>query len=70
MPAEYYIRRNEIFARAFEVYIHYKLHKHNYKNVFLSKVKYASPRNYLSLPEMKKIEKDFDALINAIKKHL
>ncbi len=68
-PKEYFIRRNEIFARAFEIYVHYKLQKDKHKNVFLNKVKYPD-RFYLSFPEMKKLEKDFDALISAIKKHL
>ncbi len=66
---DYYIRRNEIFARAFEVYVQYKLQKHKYKNVFLNRVKY-NERFYLSLSEMKKLEKDFDALMIALKKHL
>ena len=68
-PTDYFIQRNEIFARSFEVYVHYKLHKQKHKNVFMSKVKYPE-RYYLSLSEMKKLEKDFDALIAAIKKHL
>ncbi|MFY9309360.1 MAG: LPD1 domain-containing protein [Bacteroidia bacterium] len=68
-PKDYFIQRNEIFARAFEVYVTYRLHKQNHKNVFMSKVKYPE-RYYLSLTEMKKLEKDFDALITGIKKHL
>lgn len=67
--SDYYIQRNEIFARAFEVYVQYKLLKGKHKNVFLNKSKYDS-KFYLSIPEMKNVEKEFDALINALKKHL
>lgn len=66
---KYYLQRNEIFARAFEVYLQYKLSKKKHKNIFLNRVKY-SPSLYLTLPEMKKLEPEFDTLINAIKKHL
>jgi hypothetical protein len=66
---EYFIRRNEIWARSFEVYVHFKLDKKKHKNVFLNKSKYAD-RYYLSFAEMKKLEKDYDALISEIKKHL
>lgn len=62
-------QRNEIFARAFEMYVYYKLHKHKGKNIFLTKAKYDE-RLYLTLPEMQKLETDFDALISAIKKQL
>jgi hypothetical protein len=64
--SDYYFRRNELFARAFEVYVHYKMQKKKYKNIFLAETKYDSDV-YLSLVEMRKLEKDFDALINAIK---
>lgn len=67
--SDYYFRRNELFARAFETYVHYKMQKKKYKNIFLAENKY-DPRYYLSLAEIKKIEKDFDALINAIKKEI
>ena len=63
---EYFLRRNEIWARSFEVYIHFKLEKEKHMNVFLNKSKYPE-RYYLSLTEMKKLEKDYDALIAAIK---
>lgn len=65
----YFLQRNEIFARAFEVYVHFKLEKKKHKNIFLNKVKY-NPKFYLSLSEMKKVEKEFDTLMNALKKHL
>jgi hypothetical protein len=66
---EYFLRRNEIWARSFEVYIHFKLEKEKHKNVFLNKSKYPE-RYYLTLTEMKKLEKDYDAVISEIKKHL
>lgn len=67
--SDYYFRRNELFARAFEVYVHYKMQKKKYKNIFLAETKY-DPKVYLSIAEMKKLEMDFDKLINAIKKEL
>lgn len=66
---EYYLRRNEIWARSFEVYVHFKLEKRKNKNVFLNKSKYPE-RFYLTFKEMKKLEKDYDALIVEIRRHL
>lgn len=66
---EYYLRRNEIWARSFEVYVHFKLEKHKNKNVFLNKSKYPE-RFYLTITEIKKLEKDYDAVIAEIAKHL
>lgn len=66
---KYYFQRNELFARAFEVYVSYKFHKQNHYNVFCSKLKYTKGI-YLDFSEMKKLESDFDGLINALKKHL
>lgn len=63
----YFFRRNELFARAFESYVHYKMHKKRYKNIFLAETKYE-PQIYLMPAEIKKLEPDFDALINAIKR--
>lgn len=68
-PGKYHIQCNEIFARAFESYIRYKLSKQKYKNVFLNFPKY-SDKFYLTMPEVKRIEPEFDALMNALKKHL
>lgn len=67
--SDYYFRRNELFARAFETYVHYKMQKKKYKNIFLAETKY-DPKVYLNIAEMKKLEPDFDKLINAIKKEL
>lgn len=66
---KYFIQRNEIFARSFEVYVQYKLGQHKYKNVFLNHPKYPE-KFYLSLAEMKKLEPEYDALMKALKKHL
>ncbi|MDP2385681.1 MAG: LPD1 domain-containing protein [Bacteroidota bacterium] len=67
--ADYYFRRNELFARAFETYVHFKMQKKKYKNIFLAELKY-NPKYYMSIPEMRRLEKDFDNLINAIKRKL
>lgn len=67
--SDYYFRRNELFARAFEVYIHYKMQKKKYRNIFLAETKYDSDV-YLTLVEMRSLEKHFDALINGIKRKL
>ncbi|MBA2612948.1 MAG: hypothetical protein H0U95_13325 [Bacteroidetes bacterium] len=64
---DYYFRRNELFARAFESYVHYKMAKKRYKNIFLAETKYDS-KIYLTPQEIKKIEPDFDAFISALKK--
>lgn len=66
---KYFIRRNEIWARSFEIYVHYKLEKQKYRNVFLNQSKYPE-RFYLTFSEMKKIEKDIDLLLTEIKRHL
>lgn len=64
---DYYLRRNELFARAFEVYIHYKMQKKKYKNIFLAETKYLSAF-YLNLFEIRKLEKDIDAFVKAVQK--
>jgi hypothetical protein len=67
--SDYYFRRNELFARAFESYVHFKMQKKKYKNIFLAETKY-DPKVYLTTAEMKKLELDFDKLVNAMKKAL
>lgn len=62
----YHFRRNELFARAFESYVHYKMNKKKYFNIFLAETKYSSTA-YLTPSEMKPLERYFDQLINAIK---
>lgn len=66
---KYWKQRNEIFARAFEVYVHYKMERKKTKNIFLTETKY-DPSVYLTLDEMRSIEKDFDLLINSMKKKI
>lgn len=65
---KYYFQRNEIFARAFEIYVQYKLHKQGGMNVFLNDVKYDE-KLYLTSQEMRRIAPEFDALIKEIRKH-
>lgn len=64
---DYFFRRNELFARAFEAYVQFKMNKKRYKNIFLAETKY-DPRIYLTGTELKKLEKDFDALMAGLKK--
>lgn len=66
-PGGYWFRRTELFARAFEKYIHYKLNKKGVKNDFLLRTKYESGV-YLSsndfikvLPRMEKLIKKMAA---------
>jgi len=66
---EYYLQRNEIFARAFEIYVQLKLQKINTKNTFLNFPKYDTDV-YMTIAEMQGVEKEFDSLMNALKKHL
>lgn len=66
---KYYFQRNEIFARAFEAYIHFKLEKSKFKNTFLTASKYPTTV-YMTTKEVAAIEKEFDALMNALRKHL
>lgn len=67
--SDYYFRRNELFARAFEVYVHYKMQKKKYRNIFLAETKYDADV-YLTLVEMRSLEKLFDELLAGIKRKL
>lgn len=67
--SKYYKQRNEIFARAFEVYVQYKLEQEKHKNIFLTESKYEG-RYYMNEKEMKRVLPEFDALINGLKKYL
>lgn len=67
--SDYYFRRNELFARAFESYVHFKMAKKRHKNIFLAETKY-DPRIYLTSQEIKRIEKEFDELVALLKRHL
>jgi hypothetical protein len=66
---DYYTRRAEIFARAFESYVHYKMQQRHAKNIFLAESKYDLDL-YMSPAEIRKIESTFDALITEIKKRI
>lgn len=63
---EYWTRRSELFARAFEVYVFKLMRKKGWFNTFLHHPKYE-PQMYMSDAEFKPLERDFDALIHAIK---
>lgn len=72
----YWIRLNEVWARLFEVYIVYKLRKINIVNKILvaeNKGKYSAEFTkkrvnpvYVTLTELKKVEKDIDILMKSI----
>jgi len=62
---DYMFRRNEIFARAFEKYIQYKLGKIGIVNKFLNSTKYDN-RAYLSDNEMTKLLPLFDKLVSSM----
>ncbi len=62
---DYMFRRNEIFARAFERYIQFKLAKIGIVNKFLSESKYDN-RAYLNDAEMAKVLPLFDKLISSM----
>jgi hypothetical protein len=66
---DYYTRRAEIFARAFESYIQYKMKKRGNKNIFLAESKYDLDL-YMSSSEISKVENLFDTLISGIKKRI
>jgi hypothetical protein len=66
---DYFIRRNEIFARVFEQYIFLKLQKSGVKNHFLHDTKYQS-RVYLTPSELEKAVPKMDLLIKAMKSSL
>lgn len=66
---EYWIRRNELFARAFEVYCSIKLEKLGIKNLLLVHQKYSFTV-YLKKSEMDKIEVKIDQLLDEIRKKI
>jgi len=65
----YMLSRCEIFARAFEKYIQYKLKKQGIKNIFLTDPKY-SPTAYLTDNEMITIAPLMDRLIKGMRELL
>lgn len=65
---EYFLRRNEIFARLFEQYIAYKLKEQNIQNIFLTQTKYNTLQ-YMTPTEFKEVVPLFDKLIVQMRKH-
>jgi hypothetical protein len=63
---DYFIRRNEIFARTFEQYILYKLDKKGIQNHFLHDTKYQAAY-YLKPNELKPVIPKMDKLIAAMR---
>lgn len=61
-PGGYWVRRTELFARAFEQYIHYKLNERGIINTFLTSTKYGS-RYYLSASDFKAVLPHMDRLV-------
>jgi len=66
---DYWFRRNEIFARAFEVYVMMKLRKQAIRNHLLTGAKY-NPNVYLKESEMETLIPKFDALLSDIRKNI
>lgn len=64
--SDYFIQRNEIFARAFEVFIQLELRRLNITNRFLTDRVYTNPF-YLTEKEMKKLLPIFRKLISDIR---
>jgi len=72
--SEYWFRRCEIFARAFEQWVRYKMDQKGITNTFLSKRKYEAasyilPADFKRIaPEMDKLIKEMAAFMNNKKK--
>ncbi|TND08264.1 MAG: hypothetical protein FD123_2406 [Bacteroidetes bacterium] len=63
---DYYLRRNELFARAFEVYFQFKMKKAGRYNYFIHEKKYDGGV-YLTEKEAQRILPDMDEFIRMIK---
>ena len=61
----YWIERTEIFARAFEQWVHHQLSKKKVNNIFLTKHKYES-RAYLKPKDFKRVLPHMNRLIKAM----
>lgn len=66
---DYYIQRNEIFARVFERYIQLKLKENKIHNSFLTDTKYDNFL-YLTESDMRPVMKDMDLLISEMRTRL
>lgn len=62
---DYWIRRTEMFARAFEQWVHYQLAKKKVSNIFLTKSKYIA-RSYLKEKDFKRVLPHMNKLIKAM----
>lgn len=60
--ADYWFRRNEIFARFFEQWVRFKLEKKKITNTFLTKRKYESV-SYLLPGDFKRVSASMDMLV-------
>jgi hypothetical protein len=65
---DYWRNCAELFARAFEQYIHFHLEKRGIRNSFLSKSKYSGKRIYMPTNHFKQVEPHIRKLINEMKK--
>ena len=66
---DYFVRRNEIFARVFEQYIFLKLQRAGVKNHFLHDTKYQS-RVYLTGSELERVVPLLDKLVKSMRNTL
>lgn len=66
---DYWYRRNELFARAFEQYLNWKMGKKSQINSFLYKEKYQAV-SYMPDAQMEKVGPLIDALMREIRKML
>ena len=64
---EYWWRRNEVFARLFEQYMGYALHKKGIVNSFLTNTKY-NQRFYMTSKELEEVVPKFEALLAEMRK--
>jgi hypothetical protein len=65
---DYFLRRNEIFARLFEQYIAHKLKALKIQNVFLTKTKYHAAQ-YMTVAEMNVVVPLLDKLLVEMRKY-
>lgn len=68
--SEYWIRHCEMFARAFEVYLNYKLKEKGITNLFLVKNKYVGHWPYPQGKTLQAVIPHFDSLIRKMRQKL
>lgn len=72
LGGDYYRKTVEIWARLFEVYVSYKMHKKGLSNTFLTKSQTFIKQNqfiYVNEKEIKMLEKDIDLLLSMMRKN-